>query len=98
MINLALLKTKAQIFKNLVGISADEFDKLHAEVAPVWAAVEQNRLSRPDRYRAIGGGRAYGLDLPEQLLMTLMWLHLSLNTAALIDLNYLMTFFPPQVR
>ncbi|MEW5959228.1 MAG: cyclic nucleotide-binding domain-containing protein [Chloroflexota bacterium] len=77
------MKKKPRLFKSLTGVSVSEFDKLHSDVAPVWAAAERNRLSRLDRHRAIGGGRDYVLDLPEQLLMTLMGLHLSLNTEAL---------------
>jgi len=40
-------------------------------------------LSRPNRKRAIGGGHPYSLEREDQLLMTLLWLHLHLNTAAL---------------
>jgi CRP-like cAMP-binding protein len=83
MITYAMLKKKPHVFKNLTGVSANEFDRLQREVAPVWAEGERKRLSRPDRQRAIGGGRDYTLDLKEQLLMTLVWLHLSLNTEAL---------------
>ena len=83
MITSVILKKKPRLFKSLTGITVDTFDKLHSEVAPIWAAAERNRLSRLDRHRAIGGGRAYASDLREQLLMTLMWLHLSLNTEAL---------------
>ena len=89
MITSVILKKKPRLFKSLTGITVDTFDKLHSEVAPIWAAAERNRLSRLDRHRAIGGGRAYASDLREQLLMTLMWLHLSLNTEALgsVDLT-----------
>jgi CRP/FNR family transcriptional regulator, nitrogen oxide reductase regulator len=78
-----ILQQKPQSFKNLTGLSIDEFDKLHREVTDVWAESERERLTRSKRQRAIGGGRTYSLDLQEQLLMTLMWLHLSLNTEAL---------------
>jgi len=40
-------------------------------------------LSRPNRKRAIGGGHPYSLEREDQLLMTLLWLHLRLNTAVL---------------
>jgi CRP-like cAMP-binding protein len=83
MITYAMLKKKPHVFKNLTGVRANEFDRLQWEVAPVWAEGERKRLSRPDRRRAIGGGRDYTLDFKEQLLMTLVWLHLSLNTEAL---------------
>lgn len=83
MITLALLKKQPRLFKNLTGLSVSEFDKLQRDAAPVWAEWELNRLSRPGRQRTIGGGRKYSLDFKEQLLMTLFWLHLSLNTEAL---------------
>jgi hypothetical protein len=35
---------------------------------------EIERLSRPDRQRALGGGRDQGLEMVDQLLMTLVWL------------------------
>ena len=83
MLTYKILQQKPQSFKNLTGISIGEFDQLHREVTGVWAESEQKRLTRPARQRAVGGGRTYSLDLQEQLLMTLMWLHLSLNTEAL---------------
>jgi CRP-like cAMP-binding protein len=83
MLTYRLLRQKPQVFKNLTGISVSEFDKLDSEVTSVWTAGEQKRLTRSNRQRAIGGGRNYTLDLQEQLLMTLLWLHLSLNTEAL---------------
>ncbi len=83
MITVAVLKQNLRQFENLTGFSISAFDSLYSEVAPVWTAAEQKRLRRPDRHRAIGGGRSYGLALSEQLLMTLLWLHLALNTEAL---------------
>jgi CRP-like cAMP-binding protein len=83
MLTYKILRQKPQVFKNLTGISVSEFDKLYREVTSVWTEGEQKRLTRSNRQRAIGGGRNYTLDLREQLLMTLMWLHLPLNTEAL---------------
>jgi len=83
MITYAIFKKKPHLFKNLIGVSVSKFDKIKQDAAPIWAECERDRLSRPDRQRAIGAGRNYALDLQEQLLMTLMWLHLSLNTEAL---------------
>ena len=78
-----LLKKSEAAFKNLTGIGVDEFDQLYHELVPRWSAGERQRLSRPNRKRAIGGGHPYSLELEDQLLMTLLWLHLHLNTAAL---------------
>ena len=78
-----LLKQRAPAFKNLTGIEVAEFDKLCHDLLPCWRAGECERLSRPNRRRAIGGGHPYTLELEDQLLMTMLWLHLHLNTAAL---------------
>ena len=42
------------------------------------------RLSRPSRQRAVGAGNHYTLALPQMLLMSLVWLHLSLSGEALV--------------
>jgi len=86
LITYALLQKNPGLFPALTGLSAGEFDELYLAVTPVWNEVEQTRLHRPRRQRATGGGRTYTLDRQHQLLMTLMWLHLSLNTAALGEL------------
>jgi len=83
MITCEMLQQKPQSFKNLTGISIGEFDHLLGKMMPVWAEDEEKRLARPNRQRTSGGGRTYGLDLQEQLLMTLIWRHLSLSTEAL---------------
>lgn len=83
MINFASLSQRPRIFKSLSGVTISEFDGLCQQTQPVWQRKERERLSRPDRQRAIGGGRKYELQFREQLLMTLVWLRLYLNTEAL---------------
>lgn len=83
MINYQRLSQKPKIFKSLTGTTLDEFNELSRQSYPVWRQQEQERLSRPDRHRAIGGGRKYELKFREQLLMTLVWLRLYLTTDAL---------------
>ena len=83
MINYQRLSQKPKIFKNLTGVSLDEFQELDRQTYPIWQQHEQERLSRPNRQRAIGGGRKYELKFRGQLLMTLVWLRLYLNTEAL---------------
>jgi hypothetical protein len=83
MINYQDLSQKPKIFKNLTGVTVAEFQKLYQQTYPIWQQQEQERLSRPNRQRAIGGGRKYELKFREQLLMTLVWLRLYLNTEAL---------------
>jgi hypothetical protein len=82
MIYQALIR-KPQEFKNLTGLSVSEFDELLQKVTLVWQQQQYQRLSRPDRQRAIGAGGEYKLELQDRLLMTLVWLHLCLTTEAL---------------
>jgi hypothetical protein len=77
------LKRKPRAFRSITGMSITEFDKLFRKIIPVWMRSEQERLSRPDRKRAIGGGHPYTLRLRERLLMTVIWLRLYLSTEAL---------------
>ncbi|HEC34119.1 MAG TPA: transposase family protein [Chloroflexi bacterium] len=64
-------------------MSIAEFDELYQKLIPVWARSERERLSRPDRKRAVGGGHPYKLGLKERLSMTAVWLRLYLSTEAL---------------
>jgi hypothetical protein len=50
------LRPKPTIFKAFTGVSLSEFDTLLTRSTPLWVASEQQRLSRPDRQRALGGG------------------------------------------
>jgi hypothetical protein len=77
------LKKKPQIFKSITGFSKAEFDDLYNKFGSLWAKAERMRLSRPNRQRAVGGGRPYTLALREILLMSLIWLNLNLNVEAL---------------
>ena len=83
MITYQQLSQKPKIFKNLTGVTINEFNKLYRQTYPIWQQQEQERLNRPTRQRAIGGGRKYELKFREQFLMTLVWLRLYLNTEAL---------------
>ena len=83
MISYQGLRQKPKIFKSLAGVTLTEFDDLYRQTYPVWDQQEQERLKRPSRQRAIGGGRKYELKFQEQLLMSLIWLRLYLNTEAL---------------
>jgi hypothetical protein len=78
-----LLEKQPAVFKNLTGVALGEFIELHHSLVPLWADDEHKRLSRSDRQRAIGGGHPYTLELKDQLLMTLFWVHLRLTTAGL---------------
>jgi IS5 family transposase len=83
MLSYQTVKAKPAVFKSLTGVTSNEFDELLDKVSPVWVELEQQRLRRAERQRAIGGGSEYKLALQERLLMTLIWLRLYLSTEAL---------------
>ncbi len=86
MIRYSDLKSYPEALRALTGLSREEFEDLYERFLSAWEEAERKRLSRPDRQRAIGGGRAYKLDLATRLLMTMMWVRLYLSTAALAAL------------
>jgi len=61
----------------MTGLTVAEFDALVHDLLPVFTAREHQRLSRPDRQRAIGGGTAFALKPREQFLLTVIWLRRS---------------------
>jgi hypothetical protein len=77
------LKEKPQGFKRITGVTITEFDDLYQKFCSMWARAESMRLSRPNRQHAVGAGNHYTLALPQMLLMSLVWLHLSLSGEAL---------------
>lgn len=83
MLTYKLLAARPRAFYSLSGISVSEFHDLYVRFEPLWLAAEQQRLGRPERQRAIGGGSQYRLAVADQVVMTLMWLHLYLNTETL---------------
>lgn len=83
MITFENLSKKPSTFKGFTGVTVVEFEELLEKVTPVWVKREHERLERPNRQRAIGGGRRPVLDLRGQLLLTLVWLRLYLTTDAL---------------
>lgn len=83
MISYQSLTQKPRVFKSVTGLEQAEFDRLFQKFLPVWVAHERARRDRPDRKRAIGGGRHYKLLLQDRLVMVLTWLRLYLNTEAL---------------
>jgi len=62
------------VFGALTGISVAEYRRIVAELAEPYAAAERQRLARPARRRAIGGGRRFTLSLADQVLLTIIWL------------------------
>lgn len=70
------LRKQPRHFASFTGLSPEQFDTLLAALTPLYEARECARKSRPTRQRAIGGGHPFTLELPERLLMTLMYLRL----------------------
>ena len=62
-----------EVFRSLTGLHPEEFAALVHDLLPAMRAAEVQRLSRPNRKRAIGGGQ-FRLALPDQLLLTVVWL------------------------
>jgi len=62
------------VFTSLTGLHLGEFDELIADVLPLYQAAEIQRLSRPDRQRAIGGGHPFELEERDHILLTVVWL------------------------
>lgn len=75
-INYIRLQQFPKVFVSMTGLSVKEFDDLADEILPVQAKAEQKRLKRPNRQRALGGGRPFSLQPIDQLLLTIIWLRL----------------------
>ncbi len=76
MISVAKLRRKPRHFQAFTGLSVLEFDQLLAQVTSAYEAALRQQRHRDDRIRQPGAGRQFALDLPERLLMGLMYLRL----------------------
>ena len=74
MLQYQYLKKNKTVFKAMTGLYVAEFDQLVQDVLPRYAQAEENRLSRPDRQRAMGGGADFELAPQDQILLTVVWL------------------------
>ena len=83
MITAAKLRRKPRHFQALAGLTVVEFDTLLLQVTPVYEAAEAARRTRPSRVRQAGAGRKFRLDLPERLLLGLMYLRLYVRQSLL---------------
>src|SRR3954447_11083059 len=70
----AWLAQHLAVFRAMTGISVAEYRQIVAELAAPYAVAEQQRLARPARRRARGGGRRFTLSLADQVLLTIIWL------------------------
>jgi hypothetical protein len=71
---LANLRAHPVVFKHLTGLTVAAFDELAAQVVPAIGRAHRERLDRPDRKRAVGGGDHFDLTTADQLLLTVIWL------------------------
>jgi hypothetical protein len=68
------LSRHAKVFQSMTGLSVSLFDELQQAIEPQFIEAEIKRLSRPDRQRALGGGREQEVEFIDQVLMTVIWL------------------------
>ena len=70
------LKKHPSVFRAATGLTSREFDDYAAPLTVKLAEQARKALERPDRQRAVGGGRHQDLDGRDQLLLTIVWLRL----------------------
>lgn len=76
MLSYTKLAKKPYHFRSFTGLDVSEFDSLYKKIEPEYEQAERERLSRPDRKRAIGGGGKFSLPLKDRLLMLLVYYRL----------------------
>ena len=74
------LRRHPAVFRSLTGLSVPVFDALTEDVVPLLAAAD---VARPDRERAMGGGRTCGVGPADQVLLAVVWLRVSPTHAVL---------------
>ena len=67
--------------KAFTGLPAEEFWRVVAELTARWPAYQQQRHARPDRRRAVGGGRRCERDLALRAAVVLTYLRLHVPQA-----------------
>jgi hypothetical protein len=75
-----------QVFHALTGLTVAAFDDLVTDLLPACAQIRQQRLQRPGRKRAPGGGRHDQLCWTNQILLTVIWLRTYPTNEVLADL------------
>lgn len=68
------LRCHPAVFRSLTGLSVPVFDALTEAVLPLLALADAARLNHPDRERAMGAGRKFGLTPVDQVLLAVVWL------------------------
>ena len=70
------LQRYPSVFKSMTGLRVSQFDEVVTDILPRFHTAEYTRHTRPDRKRAVGGGRLFDLDPRNQILLTVIWLRL----------------------
>jgi hypothetical protein len=73
MTNYEKLRRKPLLFRMFTGLSADGFDRLVADLEPVWLARKAKRSARRRRHREPGAGRKVKLSFADRLLVVLLY-------------------------
>jgi hypothetical protein len=68
------LRAHPTVFRAMTGLSVSLFDELLGELLPAYHQARAERLDRPTRQRALGGGDHFDLDPEDQVLLTIVWL------------------------
>ena len=72
----AHLSRHEAVFHAMTGLTVAAFDDLVTDLLPACLSAKQQRLKRPTRRRAIGGGRHDELCWTNQILLTVIWLRI----------------------
>jgi len=70
----AHLSRHPAVFQAMTGLTVAAFDDLVSDLLPACERANQQRLTRPSRQRAPGGGRHADLCWTNQLLLSVIWL------------------------
>ena len=68
------LRRRPAVFRNLTGLSIEEFEALYQQMVNSIDRYDETRLGQGERQRAVGAGRRYDHDARNRLLMALIWL------------------------
>jgi len=83
MLTFKKLRRKPKHLHNFTGLTPQQFDELLLALEPIYEQAEHKRLFDPNRRRSRGAGRNFNLELPERLLMSLMYFRLYVTQALL---------------
>ena len=68
------LRRRPAVFRNLTGLSIEEFEALYQQLVNDIERYDETRLEQGERQRAVGAGRRYDHDARNRLLMAMIWL------------------------